>query len=256
MKHLIYNLISYFPALFFMIIPQSIVKKIRFSILFSQCSINFNTLGFWFISPLPSQKELQDYYSLTYYNSIPMLEGINIRDIDHYIFLKEFIPQIRDKSPMTVLNFGSGHGGISHLLFLDGHKVINVDPKVLHNNHSRNWYNLQSIDEVNQRVDLIYSSQSLNCVRDVSETLEIMGKILMPGGYYFFEVPNAEKLTTENSISPKISPPQTHYFKEYFFDSLQFHKIFLGTYINTSFPNIYDNAGRGDVIRFIGKKIA
>ena len=237
-----------------MITPKWIEKKIRFSMLFLKCSINFNTLGFWFISPLPSQNVLQDYYSKTYWNSMPMQEGIHIRDIDHYIFLNQFIPQIRDKSPMTILNFGSGHGGISHLLFLDGHKVINVDPKVLLNNHQSNWFNLKSIDELNERVDFIYSSQSLNCVRDVSETLDLMGKILMPGGHLFIEVPNAEKLTTENCNSPKISPPQTHYFKEYFFDGLQFHKIFLGTFINTSFPNIYDNAGRGHVIRFIGKK--
>ena len=252
MKFLIYLLYRNFSFLY-KITPNFILKKIKFSILFTKCRINFNDLGFWYITPLPEASILENYYNKIYWDSIPMCEGVNTRDIDHYLFIRDAISSIKDKKPITFLNFGSGGGGISHLLYLDGHKIINVEPKILLHNHTNNWVNITSIEKVGEKVDFIYSCHSLNVVLDVKHTLYLMNEILKPQGYIFIEVPNANKLIVQNCEHPKISLPQTYYFQETYFKNLHFKRLLLGTFNNT-FPSTLDENGNGLVIRFLGQK--
>ena len=64
---------------------------------------------------MPDAELLNSYYSAAYWEEWGKQEKIKIRDIDHFLFLKKHIPMLDTRS-LTFLNFGAGHGGISHLL--------------------------------------------------------------------------------------------------------------------------------------------
>ena len=85
--------------------------------IFSNRSLKYSDDGYFFVDPMPSIDELNEYYSSFYWEpnkKAKKIHGANSRDFLHYNLLKEYIPQELSQGKVF-LNFGAGHGGISHL---------------------------------------------------------------------------------------------------------------------------------------------
>jgi len=211
--------------------------------------------GYAHISPLPSKKELNEYYSSKFWTIHgEKVSNINIRDISHYLFLKEKLNHFL-KRKITILNFGAGHGGISHLFWLDGHNVINVEPSKIPDFYSSRWTSFKSIDLVNSgEIDLIYSSHSLEHLEEITHYKKEFKRVLNKEGYVFIEVPNGINVIG-NKLS-KINPPHTFYFREDFFLNWFKTKIFIDTlkFEETDLENHRRLIKQdGEIIRALGK---
>jgi hypothetical protein len=233
------------------ILPTSAVKKLTARSVFLNRTIKKDERGFYFIDPMPQANELQLYYSSKYWSEWQREEGVRKRDMDHFMFIHSYMPQKYFLKNITFLNFGAGHGGISHLFYHTGHKVINVEPsgKLLMDYHDDRWLTYKSISEVNESVDFIYGSHSLEHVQDIDDHQKYVMKILNKKGGVFWEVPNGA-VASNNGCDGKIRPPHTYYFTTHYFASLNFKVIINQAYSTDEFPNIF--ATDGEVIRFLG----
>lgn len=196
--------------------------------------LNFNETGGYFeIVPKFSEKELLDYYKSLYwvqYRSDGEI-GISTRDLIHYNLI---LSKSNDffKTKRTIVNFGSGHGGISFLFYFSGHNVINIEPDDTLKNHldldPGRWIVKKSIKELEEKFDLFYSSHSLEHVHDINQFMEVLGEKINRSNdlYVFFEVPDGEH-PLNGGASGKIVVPHTYYFLPKFFKNLPFKKIHL-----------------------------
>jgi hypothetical protein len=150
------------------------------------------------------------------------------------------------------MNFGAGHGGISHLLWLNGHTVFNIEPSGLRLQYDQRWQTFLSIDDFDEEVDIIYGSHSLEHVLDLGKFETITKKLLRNGGYIFFEVPNGEH-PLMGGRSGEIQPPHTFYFTRKYFSQLSFSTIINNSYCEDVFPNAESEGDSGEVIRYLGK---
>ena len=190
-----------------------VAKKI-----FSKCKLDYSKEGFYFLSPMPSVQELNDYYSSIYWERG---EGknyvVNLRDIVHFKILEEFIPQHLNQGKVF-LNFGAGHGGISSLFWLKGMKIVNVEPSLLPQFYTERWKMVKAISKVEDNsVDVIYGSHSLEHVQDIESFKAEISRILKPNGFIFWEVPNANCPGT-GPLEGKVRVPHTYYFETKFFE--------------------------------------
>ena len=153
------------------------------------------------------------------------------------------------------LNFGSGHGGISYLFWLDKFNVINVDPFNRFNYSRYSIEKFSDLSKINKKIDFFYSSHSLEHVSNLEKTLNKIDELLNINGYLFFEVPNA--MNPENGgINGKIVPPHTYYFKKSFFEKLKYKMLFCEIYKQDEFiATKSDREDSGEIIRYLGKKI-
>ena len=97
---------------------------------------------------------------------------------------------------------------------------------------------------------------------DVEGTFSQVVKCLNAGGFLFLEVPNAvspfySSVGADNERVPLIQPPHTIYFTESYFRNLGLEVLSLETYKYEGDPwGTPAHEGNGEVIRFIGKKLA
>jgi len=187
---------------------------------FSNRSLKYSDNGYFFLDPMPSVTELNEYYGSFYWDGTKKAiknHGANTRDFLHYSLLKEYIPQELVKGKVF-LNFGAGHGGISHLCWLDGMQVVNIEPSLLPKFYEDRWDTYADISEVaDGSIDLIYGSHSLEHVQDIENSKKEFKRVLKPNGLLFWEVPNAENEHV-GSQHGRVDIPHTYYFKTDFFN--------------------------------------
>jgi len=224
--------------------------------LFANCEIHEDSRGFWSVAPMPTRLSLDEFYKQDYWASRNQQSIIvTRRDIAHFEQFRGYLPQDLLK-PLRVLNFGSGHGGISFLMSALGHFVVNVDPFTL---DPERFEHQTDLGNVEGEFDLVYSSHSLEHVTDIDSTLSRIIDLLKPRGILFVEVPNAEIEHKEGPISELskslISPPHTYYFTRRFFSGLSL--VVRDLAIFEYHGNEYGSRSTepdGEVIRFVGEK--
>ena len=208
--------------------------------------------GYWLVTPMPTQKELNEYYSSTYWQSRGGKKClVQPRDLNHFLEIQELYPK---KTFSKVLNFGAGHGGISILFYMQGAEVANIEPSGL--DLGLDWKTFQRIEEVTGSYDLIYGSHSLEHVTDIDSFFNYAEKLLNPSGIFYFEVPNCHPDNPKSYPNGKIHIPHTYYFTRDFFSRLPYHINLNSTYssINkATYTKLNDDTG--SVIRFSSEKL-
>jgi len=176
--------------------------------------------GYLYVDPMPSEDELTTYYTNVYWGSrTGKNHGARLRDLVHYNLLTNYIPDFFKSKNKLVINFGAGHGGISHLFWINGFKVVNIEPSGLPKSYCSRWKSLSNFDEIEDgTVDLIYGSHSLEHVQNIDKFKKEMRRILSPNAFLFWEVPNA-KNPLDGAMNNRIDIPHTYYFSTEFFDS-------------------------------------
>lgn len=186
---------------------------------FSDCELKYSEHGYYFVDPMPSAEALDQYYSSFYWDprkKAKKVYGANTRDFLHYLLLKEYAPEDLGEGKV-LLNFGAGHGGISHLCWLNGMHIVNVEPSLLPEFYEERWQTFADISEVaDGSIDFVYGSHSLEHVRDIEESKKEFERVLKPNGLLFWEVPNADNCNV-GSQRGRIDIPHTYYFKSEFF---------------------------------------
>tara|TARA_B100000963_G_C22574806_1_gene647864 strand:+ start:335 stop:1165 length:831 start_codon:yes stop_codon:yes gene_type:complete len=214
--------------------------------------------GYWYTDPMPSLNDLNEYYGSLYWDSRNGKDsGANTRDLLHYQMLKELVPLSLQKDN-CLLNFGAAHGGLSHISWLNGMNVINVEPSDIPAYYEERWKTYSSIDSVpSNSADIIYGSHSVEHVQNIDDFMNDVKRILKPDGIIFFEVPNG-KCQTAGPATGEIVIPHTYYFTTSFFDKW-FDKIILNKCFDQSQRlgkiqtwSDFENE-EGSVIRAIGK---
>ena len=188
---------------------------------FSKCKLKYSDDGYYYLDPMPSVKELNEYYSNFYWDKTKKSKknfGANSRDFLHYHLLKEYIPE-ELVTGKVFLNFGAGHGGISHLCWLDGMDIVNIEPSLLPEFYKDNWKTYADISEVEDAsIDIIYGSHSLEHVQDIEYSKKEFKRVLKPKGLLFWEVPNADNKNV-GSQTGQVDIPHTYYFQRDFFNN-------------------------------------
>jgi len=230
-----------------------IAKKI-----FLEKTLKYSNSGFFYISPMPNKEELNQYYKSAYWESrenINLRIILNRRDLIHFKILKNLFPQSIAKKKVF-LNFGSGHGGVSHLLHDLGLEIINIEQGEMPNYYNKNWSKFSSTKSIkDDSVDVIYSSHSLEHVQNINEVQNEFKRIIKPEGILFFEVPNADSSSTGPKEN-KIVIPHTYYFQKIFFKNWFSKAILVKSFIQNDYEDIdnfmsYENPN-GEIIIAIG----
>lgn len=197
---------------------------------FSKCSLSYSNDGYYFLNPMPSVDDLNAYYSSLYWGSRAGKNyGVSTRDIVHFEILKEYVSDILVEG-RVFMNFGAGHGGISNLCWLEGMEIVNVEPSLLPQFYKERWNTLKDIRNVkNNSVDLMYGSHSLEHVQNIDAFKAEVMRVLKPGGFVFWEVPNAE-CPSNGAQRGKVDIPHTYYFEKTFFDKWFSRTILCGGY--------------------------
>lgn len=178
--------------------------------------------GYFYCDPMPTDEELSDYYKNSYWDSREKSSICNIRDFIHYNLIKKNIPDFFKSGCKSIANIGSGlGGGISHLFWLDGFNITNVDLALpdTHNFYKSRFQYVKNIKQIkDQSVDLVYSSHQLEHVSDINKFKLEISRILKSDSFLFFEVPNMRH--PENGAqNNKIDIPHTYYFNTDFFSN-------------------------------------
>lgn len=227
---------------------------------FSKCSLKYSDDGYFFLEPMPSVDELNNYYSSLYWGSRDgKTYGATTRDFVHYNILKEYIPQelVNGK---VFLNFGAGHGGISNLCWLGGMSVINIEPSFLPEFYTDRWITPSNITEVGDcSIDVIYGSHSLEHVQDIDSFKKEVSRVLKPGGYLFWEVPNAES-DSNGAQKNRVDIPHTYYFKADFFNKWFSEVLLCDGYEQSQRFDVIQNwhkykDKKGSVVRALGRLV-
>lgn len=224
--------------------------------IFSKCTLSYSEGGFYFLDPMPSVDELNYYYTSLYWDSRAGKQyGVNNRDILHFVILKELIPETLVETKVF-MNFGAGHGGISNLCWLEGMEIVNVEPSALPQFYNERWSTVDKIsDLMDNSVDLVYGSHSLEHVQNIDDIKTEVARVLKPGGYVFWEVPNAACPSNGAQIG-KVDIPHTYYFETKFFE-----KWFINTILCKGYKKYYDviedwksfEDDNGQLIRALGQ---
>jgi len=226
--------------------------------IFQNRKLKYNDLGFYSLDPLPTKKELDYYYKNIYWGAREkyLNEILNKRDLIPFNILSKFVPEFLNKKNIF-LNFGSGHGGISHLIWSLGMKCINIEPGEKQLGYQERWEILDKIEKVpNKSVNIIYGSHSLEHVQNIKNFKNEVERILQPNGILFWEVPNA-KSPSNGAMKNKIDIPHTYYFKKQFFENWFTDVIFCNCFEQNKHKNFenflnYENEN-GEVIIALGK---
>ena len=233
-----------------------IAKKI-----FSKRSIKDSGLGYYFVDPMPTKKELNCYYESAYWGS---RSGKHYsaygRDFRHFLILQKFLLNTFKFDQINFLNFGAGHGGISYILHLLGSNIFNIEPSGMPNSFEKNWNWAADLESIqNDSIDLLYASHSLEHVNDIYEFIKHAKRVLKKNGYMFVEVPNARCPNDLRNIKRnKIDIPHTYYFTvdyfDYIFDFILLNKSFNQPFYSGDF-DLWENyeAPDGAVICSLGQ---
>ena len=223
---------------------KQIYNRKKLDKIFKNSKLSYSENGYYYLNPMPNEKFLNEYYEKTYWQSRSDINfPVRLRDIEHFELIVNFYKGF-NLSPKKILNFGAGHGGISFLFHSANHEVYNYDyGSTKKNFFSERWHQINLLDNLNNKFDLIYGSHSLEHVQDLFFVLKKFDKISHPDTIFFFEVPN------HFYDNKKIHPPHTYYFTRKFFfnafNNVDFCKTFLGSEEK--------NDESGGVIRFFTK---
>lgn len=236
-----------------LIAENTVARKV-----FSKCKLKYSDEGFYYLNPMPTPDDLNKYYSSLYWDSRAGKNyGVNLRDIVHYTILQEYIPQhlIGRK---VFLNFGAGHGGISNLLWLRGMDVVNVEPSLLPRLYNERWNTFESINQAaDHSVDVLYGSHSLEHVQDIDSFKMEVSRVLKPGGFMFWEVPNANN-PGDGAQNGRVDIPHTYYFEPKFFENWLSKSLLCSGFQHSRKPYVIQDwkkhfDDKGNVIRVLGQ---
>jgi len=228
--------------------------------IFSGRKIKYSQSGYYYIHPMPLERELNEYYKFSYWDSIQSKKyGVETRDIRHFQTLLDVEAKFNEKKK-KILNFGSGHGGISIIFNLLGHNVVNVEPSQMTKIFNKNWKSFSSINDVpDEEFDLIYGSHSMEHVHDLDLFNKRIKKLSKQETIFLWEVPNALHPNCGPNEN-RIDIPHTYYFTIKYFEQSYKQILFLECYNkvkadNTEpleFKSCFDQYG--DSLLFIGKE--
>lgn len=224
--------------------------------LFDDCTIKYDENGFWVVDPMPSESSLAAFYENNYWpNRGGKFYGISIRDLIHDSYINSFLTKIE---PGNFLNFGAGHGGISHLFHKSGHNIINIEPSGLPCYYHNRWKTVGSWDNVeDQSIDFFYASHSIEHVTNIDNFMLNLRRKVKDTAYLFIEVPNG--LGVGNGpVEGRVYPPHTYYLTKSWFLK-NFSKIIVLDSYNEShvvgdidgWPSHLEGSNKGRVIRAI-----
>ena len=228
-----------------------IKSKENFQTIFDDRELKYDSSGYYYVYPKLSKSELDDYYQNQYLDTyrLDIKYGVIPQDFFHIQMLKDLVPMFENKIN-SVLNFGSGHGGISHILdFTGDFQLLTLDPAKsplkLPKSQIKHIYEFDEIAE--QSIDLIYSSHSLEHVSDLETTLNEFKRILKNNGLLFIEVPNADHYE-DGPQNNRIDIPHTYYFQQKYFLTnfdVQFSETFnMDRFDVIGWRNNIENGGR------------
>lgn len=202
------------------------------------------------VSPMPSERELQEYYSSVYWSWRGPKNLVTNRDVEQFNLINSYT----DLAEGAMLNFGAGPGGVSYLFWAGGIDIVNIEPSGIESPIQERWHTLSSKESFSGTVDVLVSSHSLEHVTDLDATIEWMLDSLADDGLIFIEVPNSG-IPENGGINGCIIVPHTYYFTLGFFETLPFELMHLETYkeLGNGFHQIAKD-GSGEVIRFVGRK--
>lgn len=219
---------------------KSLYLKKKYHQIFFKSKLKYNENGFYYLNPMPSLNFLNEYYEKTYWQTRTDINlPVRLRDIEHYNKIVDCYKSF-NLSSKKILNFGSGHGGVSYLFHVANHQIYNYDfgstKKKLFKDR---WNNIQTLENIDFKFDLIYGSHSLEHVQDIDQTMKSFKKISKTGTIYFFEVPNGYNQKI-------IQPPHTYYFAR---------KFFLNNFVKVDYCKTFKgsdemNGEEGNIIRF------
>ena len=212
-----------------------------------------NPKGYYQVEPMPSEQELEKYYSEIYWTTVRAKAGdcvLRYRDLNHW---REIVDIFDGKAPGSLFNFGAGHGGVSILAAAGGTRVVNYDP-----GNQVEFPGIENVEDpasIESRFDLVYSSHSLEHVRDPEKTMETLMSLMKPGGKIFVEVPNCHP-TRGTFPRVGVEPPHTLYFRRKFFKNLPLSHVVIKTLDGVKSKNgpTFNDNDNGSVIRYIGER--
>lgn len=219
---------------------RSFYLKKKYDKVFLKSKLKYHNDGYYYLDPPLSADFLNKYYEKTYWQSRSDIDfPVRFRDIEHFKMITNYYKSF-NLSQKKILNFGSGHGGISYLFHAANHIIYNYDfGSTKKDIFPEKWNNINSLKNLDFKFDLIYGSHSLEHVQNIYETLDSFKKISKPETIFFFEVPNCYN-------DSRISPPHTYYFTRDFFVN-HFSKVnFCKTFANFEEAT----SDKGQVIRF------
>ncbi len=215
---------------------------------FLNAKLKWHDSGYWKLNLMPPNKELDEYYSFAYWANRGGTSKILIeRDISHFNMLNKRVLDQGVKK-LRIMNFGAGHGGISHLFHAAGHEVVNVEKGKITQFYDERWSTVSDLTLCTGKFDLIYSSHSLEHVYNLEDFFCDLVKLCDKTTYFFFEVPNCR--TFKNP--PTISCPHTYYFTKDFFNVIGDHVMFNNTFNRLEIAK----DGSGNVIRALFEGLA
>ena len=214
-----------------------------------------NEYSYYYLDPMPKENFLGDYYNSVYWKMRPERIEKNFvidRDFRHMKLIQNHILENFKNKKCNVLNFGSGHAGISLLLRSNNHNIHNFDyiiPKRLFFKDNYKFINKFEDIQSNLKFDIIYSSHSLEHLTDIISILKKFKEYSHKDTYYFFEVPNGYS-------QKKVLPPHTLYFTRSFFEKVFGDKENNRIYFNYIHKNNLDYTEdvTGGVINIITNK--
>jgi 2-polyprenyl-3-methyl-5-hydroxy-6-metoxy-1,4-benzoquinol methylase len=221
--------------------------------LFKGRDLTTNDTHLSFVEPMPINSELTQYYKSLYWSGRQDRCSIRIRDVEHFYFVKKFLPEnFSDK----FVNFGAGHGGISNILDCNQKfDILDIDPsfenKTLHSKRRR----LRTLSCVQTKVYFIYSSHSLEHVTNIDYFWKEVERLLLPGGFLFIEVPNSCN-ADNGGWGNGIVIPHTYYFMPEYFQNISHFKLVKMKLLSYKDEKSHDsNCKEAEVIRVLLKRV-
>ena len=161
--------------------------------------------------PIPSEKEVNEYYSneyrqdykKTYTPKIKHVYRAGSLALDRINFLKE-----RNIFKGNLLDVGAGGGEFTYLSGRLGFISQGIEPNIGYSNYARTEYgiNLQTgqLADVDKRFNIITMFHALEHIPDPIKTFKLLYELMNQNGHLFIEVPN---------IETKDASPHNIYFK-------------------------------------------
>lgn len=199
----------------------SLAKK-----LFKGRNIKNSGFGYYYVDPMPTKIELNSYYEQVYWGSRSGKDySAYGRDFRHFLILQNFLKNTINFNKLSFLNFGSGHGGISYLMHMQGANILNIEPSGMPNSFEKRWNWSSDIESIKtDSIDLLYASHSIEHVHNIEDFIKQAKRILKINGYIFIEVPNARcEGDRINIMRNKIDIPHTYYFNIEYFEKVLFN---------------------------------
>lgn len=167
--------------------------------------------------------------------------------------INSLLPEKIDE--INFLNFGAGNGGISHLMWLRGGNIFNIEPSEIKHRYNERWTTFKNIQEITDKsIDFIYSSHALEHVLDIDVIINEFSRVKKDKCIFFAEVPNATH-PKNGPMSNSVIPPHTYYFEKKFFSKFIKDMYHISTY-DPDYRNIQEwktqVSDNGSVIRVMG----